>query len=179
METISFALFLFLGALIIASSVGTVWAKNPVSSALFLILNFFALGGIYLLLEAQFIAVVQVIVYAGAIMVLFLFTIMLLNLDDERALTEKFDLQKGFGVLLGGALLVELLYVLGMKIQLPEKTPAIPPSEIGAAKNIGRELITNFLFPFEIVSVLLLLAIIGAIVLAKKNFPNPPSERQT
>lgn len=177
METVAFVLFSFLGALVIVSSIGTVWARNPVTSALFLALNFFALGGIYLLLEAQFIAVVQVIVYAGAIMVLFLFTIMLLNLDDERALREKFDLQKGFGILLGGALLVELLYILGLHVNLPEKTPLLPPSEIGQAKSIGRELITTFLFPFEIVSVLLLLAIIGAIVLAKKRFPTPQSER--
>ncbi len=174
METISFILFSFLGALVIVGSIGTVWSRNPVTSALFLVLNFFALGGIYLLLEAQFIAVVQVIVYAGAIMVLFLFTIMLLNLDDERALKEKFDLQKGIGLLLGAVLLVEFLYILGLKVNLPDKPSTLTPLELGEAKNIGRELITNFLFPFEIVSVLLLLAVIGAIVLAKKNF-NPNS----
>jgi len=180
METISFILFSFLGALVIVGSIGTVWSRNPVTSALFLVLNFFALGGIYLLLEAQFIAVVQVIVYAGAIMVLFLFTIMLLNLDDERALKEKFDLQKGFGIIFGAVLLVEFLYILGLKVNLPNKSSTLTPLELGEAKNIGlgeaknigRELITNFLFPFEIISVLLLLAIIGAIVLAKKNF-NP------
>ncbi len=175
METISFILFLFLGALVIVGSIGTVWSRNPVTSALFLVLNFFALGGIYLLLEAQFIAVVQVIVYAGAIMVLFLFTIMLLNLDDERALKEKFDLQKGFGVLFGSLLLVEFLYILGLKSNVPDRPPTtLTPVELGEAKNIGRELITNFLFPFEIISILLLLAIVGAIVLAKKNF-NPNS----
>ncbi len=172
METISFILFSFLGALVMVGSIGMVWSRNPVTSALFLVLNFFALGGIYLLLEAQFIAVVQVIVYAGAIMVLFLFTIMLLNLDDERALKEKFDLQKGFGLLLGGVLLVEFLYILGLKVNLPNKPATLTPLELGEAKSIGRELITNFLFPFEIVSILLLLAVIGAIVLAKKNF-NP------
>lgn len=172
METISLILFSFLGALVIVGSIGTVWSRSPVTSALFLVLNFFALGGIYLLLEAQFIAVVQVIVYAGAIMVLFLFTIMLLNLDDERALKEKFDLQKGIGLLLGAVLLVEFLYILGLKVNVPNKNATLTPLELGEAKNIGRELITNFLFPFEIVSILLLLAVIGAIVLAKKNF-NP------
>lgn len=174
MQTISFFLFLFLGALVIAGSIGTVWSRNPVTSALFLVLNFFALGGIYLLLEAQFIAVVQVIVYAGAIMVLFLFTIMLLNLDDERTLKEKFDLQKGFAILLGGVLLVEFLYILGSKVNLPNKLSTLTPVELGEAKSIGQKLITEFLFPFEIVSILLLLAIVGAIVLAKKNF-NPNS----
>jgi NADH-quinone oxidoreductase subunit J len=173
---VSGILFVFLGAQIIVATVGTVWSRNPVTSALFLVLNFFALGGLYLLLEAQFIAVVQVIVYAGAIMVLFLFTIMLLNLDNERALAEKFDLRKGFAVLLGGVLLVELLYIIGLKTPIPIKQTALTTVQLGEAKYIGRELLTNFLFPFEIVSILLLLAVVGAIVLAKKNFtPSPKS----
>ncbi|MFN3386922.1 MAG: NADH-quinone oxidoreductase subunit J [Candidatus Thermochlorobacter sp.] len=162
-------LFIFLGAQIVVASIGTVWSRNPVTSALFLVLNFFSLGGLYLLLQAQFIAVVQVLVYAGAIMVLFLFTIMLLNLDDERALSEKFDLKKGFVILLGAALLVEMLYILSLKLDLPLKQSRLTTEQIGEAKFIGRELLTNFLFPFEIVSALLLLAIVGAVVLSKKQ----------
>lgn len=165
-------LFVFLGAQVIVASIGTVWSRNPVTSALFLVLNFFALGGLYLLLEAQFIAVVQVLVYAGAIMVLFLFTIMLLNLDNETALSERFDLKKGFAILLSAALLIELLYILGLKLDLPTKPTALSPEQIGEAKFIGKALLTEFLFPFEIVSALLLLAIVGAVVLSKKNF-NP------
>lgn len=170
-QTITTILFIFLGALTILGSLGTILSKNPVSSALFLVLNFFSLGGIYLLLEAQFIAVVQVIVYAGAIMVLFLFVIMLLNLEDERKLTEKFDFRKGFAFIFGALLLVELLYVVGLK--LPPMTPKdamLTPLTVGSVKYIGRELLTSFLFPFEIISVLLLAAIIGAVVLSKKNF---------
>jgi NADH-quinone oxidoreductase subunit J len=166
---ISSFLFVFLGAQVVVASVGTVVARNPVTSALFLVLNFFALGGLYLLLQAQFIAVVQVLVYAGAIMVLFLFTIMLLNLDDEAALSENFDLKKGFAVLLSAALLVEMLYILSLKLDLPAKQSPLTAAQIGEAKFIGRELLTNFLFPFEIVSVLLLLAIVGAVVLSKKK----------
>ncbi len=162
-------LFIFLGAQIVVASIGTVWSRNPVTSALFLVLNFFSLGGLYLLLQAQFIAVVQVLVYAGAIMVLFLFTIMLLNLDDERTLSEKFDLKKGFVVLLGAVLLVEMLYILSLKLDLPLKQSGPTAEQIGEAKFIGRELLTNFLFPFEIVSALLLLAIVGAVVLSKKQ----------
>lgn len=165
--------FIFFGALVLVGTIGTVFSKNPVSSALFLVLNFFALAGLYLALEAQFIAVVQVIVYAGAIMVLFLFTIMLLNLEDEKNLTEKFDIKKGISVLLSGVLLVELLYVVGLKLDLPKKTTELTPLQIGQASFIGKNLLTEFLFPFEVVSILLLLAIIGAIVLAKRNFaPN-------
>jgi NADH-quinone oxidoreductase subunit J len=171
---ISTILFIFLGAQVLVASIGTVWARNPVTSALFLVLNFFALGGLYLLLEAQFIAVVQVIVYAGAIMVLFLFTLMLLNLDSGDDLSEKFDLRTGFAVLLGGVLLIELLYILGLKLTLPTKNDTITALQLGEAKTIGKELLTNFLFPFEVVSILLLLAIIGAIILAKKNFKPTP-----
>jgi NADH-quinone oxidoreductase subunit J len=169
MDVASF-FFVFFGALVIVGTIGTVASKNPVSSALYLVLNFFALAGLYLALEAQFIAVVQVIVYAGAIMVLFLFTIMLLNLEDERRLTEKFNLKKGLAVLLSGILLVELLYIVGLKLDLPRKADAATPLEIGQAGYIGKRLLTDFLFPFEVISVLLLLAIIGAIVLAKRNF---------
>lgn len=167
---LSTAFFIGLGSITIVASLGTILSRSPVTSALFLVLNFFALGGIYLLLEAQFIAVVQVIVYAGAIMVLFLFVIMLLNLEDEQRLTERYDVKKGFAILFAGLLLVELLYVVGLK------TPAIAPrlgtvaAEIGTAKYIGQQLLTEFLFPFEIISILLLGAIVGAVVLAKKNF---------
>jgi NADH-quinone oxidoreductase subunit J len=168
-------LFIFLGAQILVASIGTVWSRNPITSALFLVLNFFALGGLYLLLQAQFIAVVQVIVYAGAIMVLFLFTIMLLNLDKSNPVGERFDIKKGIAILLGGVLLVELLYIIGLNIDLPKKATGLTALEIGEAKTIGNALLTEFLFPFEIISVLLLLAIIGAIVLAKKNF-NPTAE---
>jgi NADH-quinone oxidoreductase subunit J len=162
--------FIFFGALVLVGTMGTVFSKNPVSSALFLVLNFFALAGLYLALEAQFIAVIQVIVYAGAIMVLFLFTIMLLNLDDERNLGEKFDVKKGLAILLSGVLLVELLYIVGLKLDLPQKSTALAPVQIGQASFIGKQLLTEFLFPFEVISILLLLAIIGAIVLAKRKF---------
>ncbi|MDW8467305.1 MAG: NADH-quinone oxidoreductase subunit J [Chloroherpetonaceae bacterium] len=170
--SISSLLFVFLGAQVIVASVGTVWSRHPVTSALFLVLNFFALGGLYLLLEAQFIAVVQVLVYAGAIMVLFLFTIMLLNLDNETALSEKFDLRKGFAILLSAALFLELVYILSLKLDLPVKPAMLPPEQMGEAKFIGKALLTDFLFPFEIISALLLLAIVGAVVLLKKRL-NP------
>jgi len=161
--------FFFFGALVVAGTLGTVLSKNPVNSALFLVLNFFSLGGLYLALEAQFIAVVQVIVYAGAIMVLFLFTIMLLNLDDETSLIEKFDLKKGVAFLVSGAVLIEILYIIGFHLSPVAPTSEVLPAEIGGVKAIGKVLLTEYLFPFEIISVILLLAIIGAVILAKRN----------
>jgi len=163
--------FFFFGALVVVGTLGTVLSKNPVGSALYLVLNFFSLAGIYLALEAQFIAVIQVIVYAGAIMVLFLFTIMLLNLENDELFFIRFDLKKGIAVLLGGVFLIELLYIIGLKFNpMPELHAAVSNAQLGTAESIGKSLLTEFLFPFEIVSLLLLLAIIGAILLAKRNF---------
>ncbi|ACF14201.1 NADH-ubiquinone/plastoquinone oxidoreductase chain 6 [Chloroherpeton thalassium ATCC 35110] len=161
--------FFFFGALVITGTLGTVLSKNPVSSALFLVLNFFALGGLYLSLEAQFIAVVQVIVYAGAIMVLFLFTIMLLSLEDESSLIERFDLKKGFAFLISGVFLVEILYIVGFKLTPVKPVSRLTPVQIGDVKTIGKALLTEYVFPFEIISIVLLLAIIGAVLLAKRK----------
>ena len=168
--------FYFFGALVLVGTIGTVASKNPISSALFLVLNFFSLAGLYLALEAQFIAVIQVIVYAGAIMVLFLFTIMLLNLDNEELFYIKFDLKKGFATLFGGVFLIEILYIIGLKFEfVTDRQSQNSSLDLGTAESIGKSLLTEFLFPFEIVSLLLLLAIIGAILLAKRNFE--PSRR--
>jgi NADH-quinone oxidoreductase subunit J len=162
-------LFCLLAAISVVATIMTIRSSNPVTSALYLVLNFFALGGIYLTLEAQFIAVVQVIVYAGAIMVLFLFVLMLLNLEHEQKI--KNGLRSGFAVLLSAVMFIEILYIIGINLQIaPVQNPSLTAEEIGTAKFIGKAMLTNFLFPFEVISILLLAAIIGAIVLAKKNF---------
>lgn len=166
------ALFFYgLAAIIVVSSLMVIFRKNPVHSALFLILTFFCLAGLYLLLNAQFIAAVQVIVYAGAIMVLFLFVIMLLNLEKEVASQSGHGLQKLSAMVLSIVLAVSLVFIMIAKnftgakgIYSLEKVNAVGNSEV-----IGRLLFTDFLLPFEITSVLLLAAIIGAIVLAKKK----------
>jgi NADH-quinone oxidoreductase subunit J len=167
--TIESFLFYFLGAVSVGSALMMVTRRSPVIAALYLILNFFALGGLYLSLHAQFIAFIQILVYAGAIMVLFLFVIMLLNLGDSKALQDKISYKKIIAAGLSFGVLMELLYVLGVaKSGLPpsqfEKT-----TEIGTVEYIGMQLFTKFLFPFEVTSILLLAAIVGAVILAKKK----------
>lgn len=144
-------------------------SKNPVHSVLYLIITFFAIAGHYVLLNAQFLAAVHVIVYAGAIMVLFLYVIMLLNLNKE-AEPHKSNLIKFAAVLSGGALLTVLVAALkGVDTQT-----AIIGGErnIGLVKNLGKILFTEYLFPFEVSSVLFLAAMVGAVMLGK-NEPKP------
>jgi len=161
--------FFILSAVMVGSAIMVITRKSPVMSVLYLILNFFALAGIYLTLHAQFIAVIQIIVYAGAIMVLFLFVIMLLNLGDERALSDKVSIRKIGGIGLSAGVLLELVYILGFSgSEYPEKNME-RAIEIGTVEGIGRELFSTFLFPFEITSVILIAAIIGAVILAKRK----------
>jgi NADH-quinone oxidoreductase subunit J len=168
METV---LFVILAVFTVGTAALVIVQRNPVTSAIFLILTFFSLAGIYLLLNAEFIAAVQVIVYAGAIMVLFLFVIMLLNLEKEKRLVARHRLMKGVGIFLG----LTLLFQVGVVFHrvLLEGTPGkFPPEKVAALGNtqvVAQLLFTDFLLPFEITSVLLLVAIIGAIVLAKRE----------
>jgi len=137
---------------------------------LYLILNFFALAGLYLTLHAQFIAVIQIIVYAGAIMVLFLFVVMLLRLADEPQLAEKLTYRKLIAVALAFGLFLEVAYIIGIESKARSAVQSPNAVTIGTAESIGTELFTNYLFPFEVTSIILLAAIVGAIVLAKKRF---------
>jgi NADH-quinone oxidoreductase subunit J len=161
--------FYGLAAVTVFSAVMMLLQRNPVNSALFLILNFFCLGGLYLTLNAQFIAIVHILVYAGAIMVLILFVIMLLNLGDDKRLREHLGLRMYVGIAFSVALLAELLYILGFSSanNYTQQSPAA--AEIGTVEYIGKVLFTKFLFPFEITSFLLLVAIVGAVILAKKK----------
>jgi NADH-quinone oxidoreductase subunit J len=149
-------------------SIGMITHKNPIYSVLFLILNFFCIGGMFLSLEAEFLAVIQIIVYAGAIMVLFLFVIMLLNLDKDTSYSPQLDWQKGLSFVLGFVLLGQFLLAF-----LDFKTPAFnashPTFDFGKVESTGQILMTSYLFPFEMISVILLAALMGAIVIAKKQ----------
>jgi len=144
---------------------------NPVISALFLVLNFASLAGLYLLLNAQFIAVAQVIVYAGAIMVFFLFVIMLLNPEKEKRF---FEQKKKFRIFIIGVValvLIQILYVIFLSNPSDSITSEVSRSvQTGTIENIGREMFTNYILPFEAAGYLLLAATIGAMVLAKKKF---------
>lgn len=164
-------LFYGFTAVMVVSSLLMVLGKNPVHSALFLVLTFFCLAGVYLLLNAQFIAAVQVIVYAGAIMVLFLFVIMLLNLEQEVSSQSGHLLQKVSAVVLSLLLAVSLGSVMTSQVFTGQKG-AYSIEKVNAVGNsevIGRLLFTDFLLPFEITSVLLLAAMVGAVILAKKK----------
>jgi len=167
--TIETLTFYALGTVAIASALLVVTRRNPVISALFLIVNFFCLAGLYLTLHAQFIAVIQILVYAGAIMVLFVFVIMLLNLGDERKLKEGISWKKIVAAGISFGLLMELLYILGFSGQTHSTIGAQRALEIGTAENIGAQLFTRFLFPFEVTSLILTVAIVGAIILAKRK----------
>lgn len=166
----SFLYFSFgvLAILAIASAIVTIASRNPVRSAFALIFHFFMLAGLYLTLNAQFVAVIQVLVYAGAIMVLVVFVIMLLNLSNEERLSERFDFRKTIAIFFGIAFAIEV--ALAIFIPGTFKNNLHPDSvKIGTAQEIGKALYSNFLVPVEVVGILLLVAIIGAIVLAKRK----------
>jgi len=168
--TLEQILFYALSVVAIASALLMVTRRSPVISALYLIVNFFCLAGLYLTLHAQFIAVIEIIVYAGAIMVLFVFVIMLLNLGDERRLIEGVSYKKVVAVGLVAGLLTELIYILSTGWSVLPPASEARSTEIGTVEYVGHQLFTAYLFPFEVTSILLLVAIVGAIVLAKRKF---------
>ncbi len=165
--------FVFFSVLAIAAAVLMITHKNPVYSALFLIVTFFAIAGFYFLLGAQFLAIVQIIVYAGAIMVLFLFVMMLLNLRREVRLPLGRPLQIALSSLLAVALLLQILFVTISTLQT-KAVGDFPPEKIdavGSVEALGGKLFTAYLYPFEAASVLLLVGIVGAIILGRKKLP--------
>ena len=161
-------LFLFaaLAGLALGSSLLVILHRNPVTSALFLVMAFCSLAGIYLLLHAEFVGMVQVIVYAGAIMVLFLFVIMYLNLKSDVESGVQIALRRAFGWLVGAILAAEAVVLFAGKWAMgPESPPAIEP--VNNTLEIGKLLYTRYLFPFEITSILLLVAMVGVIMIAR------------
>lgn len=168
LEIITFSILALIG---LASAIMLILQKNPVYSALLLILHFLALAGLYLLLNAQFIAVLQILVYAGAIMVLFVFVIMLLNLQNEEALKDPFNLKRIIATILGVILLLQFGVFFFIKAKYDLDIQPSPDSiEAGSVKKIGELLFTTYLIPFEVTSFVLLVGIIAAIVLAKRKF---------
>jgi NADH-quinone oxidoreductase subunit J len=159
-------LFYFLSFLAIMFALMVVLSKNPIHSVLYLVLTFFAIAGHYVLLNAQFLAAVHIIVYAGAIMVLFLFVIMLLNLNKETEPHKSLWL-KGSAAVASGSLLV----VLVGSLKNAEHMQAAAPynGSIGLIENLGKTLFHEFLLPFEVASILLLGAMVGAVMLGKKS----------
>ncbi|MDO6433239.1 NADH-quinone oxidoreductase subunit J [Flavitalea sp. BT771] len=160
-------LFWVLSILALLSAILVVISKNPVHSVLWLIAVFIAISGHYILLNAQFLAIVNLIVYAGAIMVLFLFVFMLMNLNSDTE-PQKNKWLKIAGVVAGGSLLLVLVAALkqaDMKGQLAEMNKG----DIGLIKNLGMVLFQDYVVPFEISSVLFLSAMVGVVVIGKKD----------
>ena len=161
-------MFWFLSILALGAAVMVVASKSPVYSILFLILTFFAISGHYILLNAQFLAVVNVIVYAGAIMVLFLFVVMLMNLNAESEPHQKNKWLFYIGGISGGSLLLVIVAALKKTVATTQLVQ-MNNGEVGLIKNLGIKLFTDYVFPFEISSVLFLSAMIGAVVISKKE----------
>jgi NADH-quinone oxidoreductase subunit J len=154
------ALTLLFGFLVVANP----FSRNPVTSAMFLVLSIVSLAGLFVLLHAFFLAAVQVLVYAGAVIVLFLFVIMLLDLKEEGR--RHFS---RFGVGAGVVAVVALGGVITYTLLVSPIVPSVTAQMDGGTASLGRLLFTQYLLPFEIVSVLLLVAIIGAVLLSKKD----------
>ncbi|MCS6823473.1 MAG: NADH-quinone oxidoreductase subunit J [Cytophagaceae bacterium] len=157
-------IFIILSLAAIISALVVIFSNNPVYSVLSLVITFFSIAGHFVLLNAQFLAIVNVIVYAGAIMVLFLFVIMLLNLNKSSEPSAPLIMKVASSVA-GGLLFITLLGALRQS----EASAGLSGGNIGSVESLGRTLFTNFLFPFEVSSVLFLSAMIGAVMLGKKN----------
>jgi len=164
--TVTQWLFGILSFLAIMFALMVVFTRNPVNSVLYLVMTFFCIAGHYLLLNAQFLAVVHIVVYAGAIMVLFLFVIMLMNLNEDTE-PQKTVVTKLIAGIIGGILLAVMVGTLKGAEQMHLSQAGA--SQIGMVKTLGVVLFKDFLFPFEIASVLLLAAMVGAIMLGKKE----------
>ncbi len=161
------AIFGITALISVACGIAMLLSPNAVHSALFLVLNFSAVAVLYLLLQAPFLAMIQITVYAGAIMVLFLFVIMLLGAEQGHEERDAITWQRPLAIVLGLLLLVEAIYVFFT--HGPVASPQATTAEIGSPLAIAEALFTTYLLPFEITSVLLLVALLGAVVLTLKS----------
>ncbi len=163
-------MFMGTAGIAVFSAIMMITRKNPIASIMYLLLTFFCFASIYVILGAQFLAAVQLIVYGGAILILFLFVVMLLNLREGEMEEKPAPVWKTLGFVLGvGMMLVALSYI----VRTPETVAHVEASRelfaMGRVDFIGKALFTEFVFPFEVAGVLLLAAVVGAVALAKKN----------
>ena len=162
--------FYVLSAILVFAALRVITARNPVHAALFLVLSFFTAGGIWLLLEAEFLAITLVLVYVGAVMVLFLFVVMMLDINIDR-LREGFWNYLPVGALVGILLVVEMALVLGGRYFGVEAMPEPPAAQAGYSntREIGRLLYTEYFYPFELAALLLLVAMVTAVTLTLRK----------
>lgn len=159
-------IFIYFAAVIIISAVLMITRRNPIHSVLLMLLLFFHIAGLFVLLNAEFLAAVQLIVYAGAILILYLFVVMLLNVDKERSVKRAnryWPMMAGFGIVIASEIV--LLIVRG---KFAVDAGQLMKPGFGTVNALGVELYTNYLVPFEIASVILLVGLVGAVMLAKK-----------
>ena len=171
------AVFYFLSAILVFASLRVITARNPVHAALHLILAFFTCGGIWALLQAEFLAIAIILVYVGAVMVLFLFVVMMLDINIDR-IRQGFWNYLPLGALLGLLMALEMSLVLGSKyFQIPAAEATVPAG-VSNTKSISALMFTDFVYPFELASIILLVGMIAAIVLTyrgpkKSKYTNP------
>jgi len=166
-DLIDLIVFIILALVSVAAALGMLFSRNAVYAALYLILNFVSVAVFYLILGGAFIAITQVAVYAGAIMVLFLFVIMLLGTEQLNQ-TQTLAWQRPLAIILGLILGIETLYIIFTQAN-PGSAASSTPAGFGSPAAIGQVLFNQYLLPFEITSVLLLVAMVGAIVLSKRE----------
>jgi NADH-quinone oxidoreductase subunit J len=170
-------MFYVFAAVAVVSTLMVIAQSNPIYSVLLLIVSFMALAGLYVLLDAPFVAVTQIIVYAGAIMVLFLFVVMLLNVPHEHALDATAGMRestgaRAFGTLLAILMAIELIWALN-QMRLPGGAiSGVQREATWSVADIGRVLFRNYAFAFEATSILILIAMVGAVVLAARHQPD-------
>lgn len=167
LATPNMAVFAVIAGVAALAAVGVVAFNNAVRSALCLVVSFFMLAFLYFTLGSEMLGILQIVVYTGAIMVLFLFVIMLLNLGALNVLVERRDPK----LIIGGALGLAMAVILGAQVIAPLSSiqASRAPEGIGSPQNLGYSLFSTYLYPFEIASVLLLLGIVGSILLAKRR----------
>ncbi len=169
MEFKTFVFYVF-AAIMVFAALRVITARNPVHAALFLVLAFFSAGGIWMLLEAEFLAITLVLVYVGAVMVLFLFVIMMLDINVDR-MRQGFWSYLPVGALIAILLVVEMVLVLGGRYFALDAMPEPPPAQAGYSntREIGRLLYTDYVYPFELASLVLLIAMVAAVTLTLRK----------
>ena len=176
-------LFFVAATAALAGAFGVVLARNPVHSALFLVMTLVSVAVLFLLRDAELVAAVQVIVYASAIVVLFLFVIMLLGVDRKESLEDRVPGQRAAAIALGVILLAEIVFLAGHEWATGQKTASGVPLQGqgfgGNVERVARVLFTDFLWAFEITAVLLVIAVVGAVVLARRSGHRADPDAQT
>jgi len=175
MSFVDVAFYLF-ASITVMAGIGVVTARNPVHAALYLVLAFCSAAGVWMLLEAEFLAITLVLVYVGAVMVLFLFVVMMLDINLVK-LREGFWRWFPFGALLAGLMVFEMIWVLGSRQTSEVSKAVVHAADYSNTKELGRLIYTDYVYPFEIAAVILLVAMVAAIALTLRRRPGVKSQK--